>query len=50
MGLSLQDQLLKSGIADKKQANKARQEKRIIQVILAKVNFGIMQVVTKVLA
>ena len=28
MGLSLQDQLLKAGIADKKQANKARQEKR----------------------
>lgn len=29
MGLSLQDQLLKAGIADKKQANKARQENRI---------------------
>lgn len=28
MGLSLQDQLLKAGIADKKQANKAKQEKR----------------------
>ena len=31
MGLSLQDQLLKAGIADKKQANKARQEKRAKQ-------------------
>nr|WP_320191268.1 DUF2058 domain-containing protein [uncultured Desulfobacter sp.] len=29
MGLSLQDQLLKAGIADKKQAKKANQEKRI---------------------
>lgn len=29
MGLSLQDQLLKSGLADKKQANKAKQEKRV---------------------
>jgi len=29
MGLSLQDQLLKSGLADKKQANKARHEKRV---------------------
>ena len=29
MGMSLQDQLLKAGIADKKQANKARQEKRV---------------------
>ena len=29
MGLSLQDQLLKAGIADKKQANKAKQEKRV---------------------
>ena len=29
MGLSLQDQLLKAGIADKKQAKKASQEKRI---------------------
>ncbi|MDD4273524.1 MAG: DUF2058 family protein [Desulfobacter postgatei] len=28
MGLSLQDQLLKAGVADKKQANKANQEKR----------------------
>ncbi len=28
MGMSLQEQLLKAGIADKKQANKARQEKR----------------------
>ena len=27
--MSLQDQLLKSGLADKKQANKARQEKRV---------------------
>lgn len=31
MGMSLQDQLLKAGIADKKQANKARQEKRAKQ-------------------
>jgi len=29
MGLSLQDQLLKAGIADKKQANKANHEKRV---------------------
>lgn len=29
MGLSLQDQLLKAGIADKKQAKKAKHEKRI---------------------
>lgn len=29
MGLSLQDQLLKAGIADKKQAKKANQEKRV---------------------
>lgn len=29
--MSLQDQLLKSGVADKKQANKARQEKRAKQ-------------------
>ena len=29
MGLSLQDQLLKSGLADKKQAKKANQEKRV---------------------
>lgn len=29
MGMSLQDQLLKSGLADKKQAKKAKQEKRI---------------------
>ena len=28
MGLSLQDQLLKAGIADKKQAKKAKHEKR----------------------
>lgn len=28
MGLSLQDQLLKAGVADKKQADKANQEKR----------------------
>ncbi len=28
MGMSLQDQLLKAGIADKKQAKKAKQEKR----------------------
>ena len=28
MGVSLQDQLLKAGLADKKQANKANQEKR----------------------
>ena len=28
MGMSLQDQLLKAGLADKKQAKKARQEKR----------------------
>ncbi len=28
MGLSLQDQLLKAGIADKKQAEKAKHEKR----------------------
>ena len=29
MGLSLQDQLMKAGIADKKQAKKANQEKRV---------------------
>ncbi|NDY71732.1 DUF2058 domain-containing protein [Desulfobacter hydrogenophilus] len=29
MGLSLQDQLLKAGIADKKQANKVNQEQRV---------------------
>lgn len=29
MGLSLQDQLLKAGVADKKQAKKANQEKRV---------------------
>lgn len=29
MGLSLQDQLLKAGLADKKQAKKANQEKRV---------------------
>ena len=29
MGLSLQEQLLKAGIADKKQAKKARHEKRV---------------------
>ncbi|MDD9302281.1 MAG: DUF2058 family protein [Desulfobacter sp.] len=29
MGLSLQDQLLKAGIADKKQAKKAKHEKRV---------------------
>jgi len=29
MGLSLQDQLMKAGIADKKQATKANQEKRV---------------------
>lgn len=29
MGLSLQDQLLKAGVADKKQAKKAKQEKRV---------------------
>ena len=29
MGLSLQDQLMKAGVADKKQAKKANQEKRV---------------------
>ncbi len=29
MGLSLQDQLLKAGVADKKQANKVKHEKRV---------------------
>ncbi|MDZ7667290.1 MAG: DUF2058 family protein [Desulfotignum sp.] len=31
MGLSLQDQLLKAGVADKKQAKKAKHEKRVKQ-------------------
>ena len=31
MGLSLQDQLLKAGLADKKQAKKAKHEKRVKQ-------------------